>query len=93
MVKEFMNLEEVFSGDYKNDLGVLNALDSFAEGYSKINDFNGRRSHNRDVFSFLREVFYEKGSCDGDRIITCYKYYFDKREEILSRKSYQGDLI
>lgn len=93
MVEGIMSLDKVFSENYSLDKGVLNALDSFAQTYFVINSIEGRRWHNRDVFSFLKQIFSEEEIYDNERIISCYKYYFDKREDILNRENYQGDLI
>jgi hypothetical protein len=93
MEAEFISLEEIFSGNYSDDRGVLSALDKFAENYIMINNIEGRRWHNRNVFSFLKEIFIDGEVYDEKRIIFCYRYYLDKREEILNRKGYGGDLI
>lgn len=93
MEREFMSFDEVFSKSYSNDKGVLKALELFAENYARINNIADRRSHNRNAFSLLKEVFQDDEFCDEERIRACYRYYLDKRENILNREDYQGDLI
>lgn len=93
MKRKFMSLDEVFSGEYNNYKGVLKALDSYAEQYSRIDNIPLRRKHNRSAFSLLREVFGDGKNCDEERVRSCYRYYLDKREELMYRKDYKGDVI
>jgi len=93
MGREFMSLDEVFSGNYSDSRSILKSLESFAESYAKIDGLSIRRKHNRSAINLLKQVFRKKWSCDEERVRTCYSYYIDKREKILGRENYRGDII
>ena len=89
-----MSLDDVFSGEYVEDReAVIASLDRYAENYAKIDDVRIRRGHDRSALELIREIFWSKEGCDEERIRSCYRYYLDRKVDLIGKCGYPGDVI